>query len=98
MKDIKDQLQKIVESLPRIKRYLPVLFCLLLAVIYGFLVYRVQVLNSTEPSATDVQAQSKTAQVPRIDPGVLSQVKNLQDNSVEVQSLFDQARSNPFQE
>jgi hypothetical protein len=98
MKDMKNLPTKLADLVAQIKRYLPVLFGLFLVLLYGFLVYRVQVLNKVEPAASDVATQSTTAKVPRIDPSVLTQLQNLQDNSVSVQSLFDQARSNPFQE
>lgn len=98
MKDLKALPEQLSEFVSRIKRYLPALFCLLLLCIYGFLVYQVQILNTREPSSSDVAAQSTTAQVPHIDTTTLNQLKNLQDNSVSVQSLFDSARSNPFQE
>lgn len=91
-------LEKALESLQRTKRYAPLLFCLFFAIIYGFIVYRVQVLNSSEPSAADVATQSRTASVPHIDPVVLNQLQQLQDNSVSVQTLFNESRSNPFQE
>lgn len=100
MKDlnIRDLLDKVLESLGQAKRYAVPLFCVFLALIYGFVVYRVQVLNSSEPSPADVATQSKTASVPHIDPVVLHQLQQLQDNSVRVKSLFSAARSNPFQE
>jgi len=98
MNDLKAQLEKLGDAAAALKRYLPALFCLLLLCIYGFLVYQVQVLNTREPSSSDVAAQSVTAQVPHIDTNTLDQLKSLQDNSVSVQTLFDTARSNPFQE
>jgi hypothetical protein len=100
MKDLNlsELLDKALEQVERAKRYAPIFFCLFLAIIYGFVVYRVQVLNSSEPSASDVAAQSQTASVPHIDPTVLRQLQQLQDNNVSVQTLFSQSRSNPFQE
>ena len=91
-------LDKLIEWLQVAKRYAPLLFCVFVALIYIFIVYRVQVLNSAEPDSTAVATQSRTAQVPHIDPKVLDQLQNLQDNSVSVQALFNEARANPFQE
>lgn len=88
----------LLDGLGRVKRYAPLLFCLFVALIYGFVVFRVQVLNASEPLAADVTTQSQTASVPKIDPVVLKQLQQLQDNSVSVQTLFNTARSNPFQE
>ena len=98
MKDFKDLPEKISDYLPRIKRYLPALFGLLLVSLYGFLLFRATVLNSAEPSANSVAQQSKIAKVPHVDPKVISQLQSLQDNSTSVKSLFDEARNNPFQE
>lgn len=100
MKDFNLQslVDKALELLEQAKRYAALLFCLFLALVYGFVVYRVQVLNSSEPSPVDVATQARTASVPHIDPVVLKQLQQLQDNSVTVQTLFNEARSNPFQE
>lgn len=96
--DLDELLEKALEAVDKAKRYAGVLFCLFLAIIYGFVLYRVQVLNASEPSQSDVTTQSQTASVPRIDPAVLKQLQQLQDNSVSVQTLFSESRSNPFQE
>ena len=89
---------KAIEGLEQAKRYAPILFCIFFAFIYGFVIYRVQVLNASEPAASDVAAKSSTASVPHIDPVVLNQLQQLQDNSVSVKTLFSNSRSNPFQE
>ena len=81
-----------------VHRYIIVVFLLFLVGIYGFLAWRVISLNQTEPNAADVSAQLKTASVPHIDTDVVNKIQQLQDNSVSAQSLFDQARQNPFQE
>jgi hypothetical protein len=96
--DPRELLDKLLDQVDRAKRYAPVLFCLFFLIIYGFIVYRVQVLNSAEPSAADVATKSRTASVPHIDPKVLEQLQKLKDNSVSVQTLFNDSRSNPFQE
>jgi hypothetical protein len=96
--DPRELVDKLLEQVERAKRYAPVLFCLFFLIIYGFIVYRVQVLNNSEPSAADVASKSRTASVPHIDPKVLNQLQQLQDNSVSVQTLFNSSRDNPFQE
>jgi hypothetical protein len=96
--DLHQLLDKLSNALETAKRYAPLLFCIFVALIYIFVVYRVQVLNSAEPDQADITTQSRTAQVPHIDPKVLSQLQSLQDNSVSVQTLFNEARANPFGE
>jgi hypothetical protein len=80
------------------RRYALPIFLVFLLGVYSFLAWRVMTLNQVEPDQSIVAAKLKTAGVPHIDPDALSKIQQLQDNSVEVQSLFDQARSNPFQE
>lgn len=78
--------------------YAAVLFLLFLVVIYGFLAWRTLSLSQTEPDQSAVTTELKTAGVPKIDQDVLNKIQQLQDNSVSVQTLFDQARNNPFKE
>jgi hypothetical protein len=72
-------------------------FIIFTAAIYGFVVFRINNLKSTEPSSDQVSSQIQADRVPKIDPDTIKQLESLQDNSVSVQTLFDQARNNPFQ-
>jgi hypothetical protein len=58
---------------------------------------KINSLSNVQPSSTVVTSQVKTVAIPQIDPTVVKQIQNLQDNSVSVQALFNQARTNPFQ-
>ncbi|HEX8226827.1 MAG TPA: hypothetical protein VF572_03070 [Candidatus Saccharimonadales bacterium] len=90
--------EAIPQFLHRIQKYAVPLFILFLIGIYGFLAWRIVTLNQAQPDQTAVQAKLKSAGVPHVDPEVVSKIQQLQDNSVEVQTLFDEARTNPFQE
>jgi len=81
-----------------LKRYVALWFILLLAVVYGFVLLNIQMAVTAEPSQESIDAEVKSTAAPRIDPKVVDQMQSLQDHSVNVQTLFDQARSNPFQE
>ncbi|HEU4967130.1 MAG TPA: hypothetical protein VFT53_06700 [Candidatus Saccharimonadales bacterium] len=83
---------------PKLLRFSVIFFVLLLAAVYGFVLMRVQTLSNVQPSDADVSAQVKLSASPHINPSVVQQMQSLQDNSVGVHTLFDQARSNPFQE
>lgn len=95
-------LAKLVKSLRESERkvaaYKAFLFFLALAALYGFIVWRINVLSSAPPSASDLSSASKGTAQPHIDQTTIDKIKSLQDNNVNVQSLFDQARQNPFQE
>jgi hypothetical protein len=79
-------------------RYAAVLFIVLLVGVYTFLVFQILAARNATPSTDDVTAKLQGVTTPHIDPGVVGEIQSLQDNSVNVKTLFDQARSNPFQE
>ncbi len=95
-------LTKLIKSLRESERkaatYKAFLFFLALAALYGFIVWRINVLSSAPPSASDLSNASKGTAQPHIDQTTIDKIQSLKDNNVNVQSLFDQARQNPFQE
>lgn len=74
------------------------LFVIILVAIYGFIGVKIRSLGNAQPSQAEVAAKASTTTSPNIDEDIVEQIKQLQDNSVSVQALFDQARQNPFRE
>lgn len=91
-------LEKLNTRFRAARRYSFVAFLLVVVCIYGFVLLRITNLSNVEPSDDAVNSQVNAASVPKIDQSVVNQLKSLQDNSVNVQSLFEQARTSPFQE
>lgn len=96
--NLKEIPAKVAEFLGKVGKYAVVLFILLLAIVYGFLIMRINSMQSAPPSSVSGTQNVTTVATPRIDPKIVQQLQQLQDNSVSVKTLFDQARSNPFQE
>jgi hypothetical protein len=95
--DVKNIKSQGLNLLAIVTRYKLVVFLVFVAILYGFLWLRISSFSSAQPSTTEVSSQVQAAQIPHIDKTVVQQLQGLQDNSVSVKSLFDQARSNPFQ-
>ncbi len=95
--DINRVMEKLSNMLGKIRRYSVLIFLILVAALYGFLFYRISSFSNTQPSVTAVNSQVQAAQIPHIDQAVVNQLQALQNNSVNVQALFNQARNNPFQ-
>ena len=74
------------------------LFGLILVVLYGFIGMKIRSLGNAQPSQTTITAKASATTRPNIDQNVVDQIKQLQENNVNVQALFDQARQNPFRE
>jgi hypothetical protein len=79
------------------ERYSLLLFVALVVILYGFLLFRINNLNSAQPSSAAIESKVEAGKTLRIDQKVVHQLQSLQDNSVSVKTLFNQARSNPFQ-
>lgn len=94
---LKSLVSKIADYLYRLKPYSLLIFLLFVALIYGSVIMTIQNLSSATPSDIAVSGQVQAAQIPHIDESVVNQLQSLQDNSVSVQTLFNDARSNPFQ-
>ena len=67
-------------------------------VLVGFLVFQINRLATAEPTDTMIEEKLQTVARPKLDQAVIERIQQLQDQNVEVRSLFDQARNNPFNE
>ena len=89
--------EKLRQGLQQALAFRVLLFAILLLSLYVFITWRIDSLSNAKPNAAAVASQSTTAQ-PHIYQTIVDKIKQLQDNSVNVRALFNQARANPFQE
>lgn len=94
----KDLLAKLKPALGFLKHYAIFIYMIILLGIFGFLVFRINQYSRTEPSEEAVQEKLQTVNRPKVDKAVLDKIQLLQDQNVQVHSLFDEARQNPFNE
>ena len=73
------------------------MFILLLVILYGFIILRINTLSNVQPK-TSISTTQTNSLTPSIDQSTINKITQLHDNSVSVQALFSQARQNPFQE
>ena len=73
-------------------------FIAIMVILFAYLtvVWKISSLASAEPS--DDAALTASANIPKIDKNAVKQIQALEQNNTQVHSLFDQARTNPFQE
>ena len=86
----------IMGGLNRIKPYRYIIFFIFISLLYGFIILRISAYSSAEPSQAAIDSKVQATRSLYIDEDVVKQLRSLQDNSVSVQALFDEARSNPF--
>ena len=94
--DFKTQFLKILRVA---NTYRGIIFFLVLSSLYGFIIWRINVLSTAPPSQADIQTAEKTVSgAPKLDEASAKAITSLKDNSVRVQTLFESARNNPFDE
>lgn len=96
--ELKDLRAKIAPALGFIRRYLVFIFFLFFLAMYGFLVFRINTLAASEPDDAAVAEKLETVARPKIDQTAVDKIKKLEAQNIQIQSLFDQARKNPFNE
>ena len=92
---LKQQIKPVIRFLSTYKKFL---FVLVVLSIILFLVFRIKQLSMAEPTQAAIDDKLQTVARPKFDQAVLDRIQQLQDQNVEVKSLFDQARNNPFSE
>lgn len=94
--DLKRIGEHLGSTLRKLGRYRALIFFLLVASLYGFILWRINVYSNVSPDPNLENAQ--IAAQPHISQTTVQKLQDLQNNSVSVQSLFNEARQNPFQE
>lgn len=82
----------------KFKRYSTFISIIAMLLIYAFLVVRISMLSQAEPNESAIAEQSNTVKRLKIDQNSINKIEELQDQSIEVKSLFKDARDNPFEE
>ena len=99
MKDQIKPLLKIIDPvLVILKNYTAFIVVLLFLALYMMLVIRIGNLSASSPSQAQIDSKLQTIARPKIDPKVLIKIQQLQNQNIQVQALFNQARNNPFSE
>lgn len=96
--DIKTYLAKIKQFKIVFLRHSGFIAILIILFIYLFTVWRISALATAEPTNSAENAALATTNIPRVDKNAVNQIEALEKSNVEVHSLFNSARNNPFQE
>lgn len=96
--DLKTIVTKLAPAIGFMQKYGAFAVLISILGLYTFLVFDISRMSSAEPSEDAVEERLKTVQIPKLDETTLKKIKDLQDQNVQVKSLFDQARQNPFSE
>lgn len=96
--DLKKIESRIKPGLRRVKQYTAIIYILLFFTLYSFLVLRIGALTAREPTDAEVSEQLKTVRRPKIDEEAAEKIQQLEEQNIDIKSLFNEARRNPFSE
>ncbi len=95
IKSSQDQLRQVWQSTLRLRI---LLFLAVLTILYAFIAWRINTLVNAEPDRAIVEAKMHKTTTPVVDKSIVDKIRQLEDNSVDVRTLFNEARQNPFRE
>lgn len=81
-----------------LKRYIVIIVIILFGAMYGYLIYTSGQEAARQPSESKVNEQFQGTSRPKLDESIANQLHELETQNIEVKSLFDEARDNPFSE
>lgn len=96
--EIKSPLPMIASAGRKLRPYIGVGIFLLCAAVYGYIILQINKYSNPVIDDSEVISQTKATPTPRIDKVAAEKLESLKDNSVNVQTLFDKGRTNPFGE
>ena len=96
--DLSKLLDKINFILVFVKRHNVTLFIVFFLGIYSLLIYQINIYINSEPSAQQLDEQISQSGKISIDQESIDRLLELEEQNIEVKTLFEQARDNPFNE
>ncbi|MDZ7786460.1 MAG: hypothetical protein U5L95_05060 [Candidatus Saccharibacteria bacterium] len=81
-----------------VRRFRLVLFLLLFAVIYVYLLFYINGLNTKQPASGAVEDELETVKRLDLDQQALDRMRELTEENVDVRALYEETRNNPFDE
>lgn len=89
---------QIAPLIDKFRRYNVFIFIVTFLGVYGFLILQVSSLTQSEPTAAELNESLGTVKRLKLDQESIDKLEELEEQNIEVQTLFQQARDNPFTE
>lgn len=93
---IEELLTKVRPLIKVLLRYRVLIFAVTFLGVYAYLVQHIGTLIQTEPSLSSTESEVKPVSRLKIDQNSVDQMTQLESQNIQVRTLFDNARGNPF--
>lgn len=96
--EVKDLPNRLLAAFQKAVRFMPFMFALIILGLYSFLILHVNQLMQVEVRDEDVEEIIRETAGLEIDRQAIEAIERLEDQNVEIEAIFQEARDNPFAE
>ncbi|MCA9332047.1 hypothetical protein KC968_03855 [Candidatus Saccharibacteria bacterium] len=89
---------KLTASLQTIQKFKFLIIFIVFSAMYGYILMQVAVINDKQPTQAEISAKTKTTPKTKIDEELIEKMNTLEDQNIQVKTIFNEARKNPFAE
>lgn len=80
-----------------IARFAVIVFILFVALVFGFLTLNIANYANHEPTEEQIEERLSSLRRVSLDEEAVQKIQELQDQNINLESLFDNGRDNPFE-
>lgn len=80
-----------------IVRYAVIIFVLSIVAVFAYMTLNIAHFANLDPSASQIDERTSSLTAVKLDEKSITKIKQLQDQNINIESLFDNGRANPFQ-
>ncbi|HTE22153.1 MAG TPA: hypothetical protein VK674_03865 [Candidatus Limnocylindria bacterium] len=91
-------LEKATVLVTFIRRFRFIVVFVIFSVMYGYIITQVNGINARPPSDKQIADKATASPRPKIDQSLVDKITSLEEENVQVKTIFNEARKNPFAE
>lgn len=89
---------KLLQALQIARQHLLFLAIVAFGITYAYIILQISSITNSEPDEAKVAEQLKAVPRPKIDKEAAKTIEGLESQDINIQTIFNQARENPFSE
>lgn len=81
-----------------IRRFRFIIVFAIFSLMYGYIMIQVNAINAREPSDKQISDKATAAPRTKIDPKLADKITSLEEENIDIKTIFNKTRKNPFAE
>ncbi len=96
--NVSDIPKKIEPAKQFVIQHVKLLAFIAIMLVFGFMVLRIYQLASVEPTDSQIDEKISSLRLTKLDQSAVDVIQSLEDRNISIESLFDNGRTNPFEQ